>query len=67
MKRFKIDNKSKVELGLMLEPIGDRANLKPGEAIFVEGDFSEDEIVLDFHDQNFLSIWCIPSEFRKSE
>ena len=67
MRRFKIENKSAVELGLMLEPIGDRVDLKPGEKILVEGDCSEDDLVIDFYDENFLSIWCMPSEFQKAE
>ncbi|TFZ57597.1 MULTISPECIES: hypothetical protein [Methylobacteriaceae] len=61
MRRLVIRNVSSVELGLMLEPWTDREDLKPGGEITIEGNFSDDdELILDFCDKNFISIWTPP-------
>ncbi len=60
MRRVVIRNTSSAELGVMLEPWTDREDVEAGGQLTVEGDFSDDEIIIDFGDDSFLSIWCPP-------
>jgi hypothetical protein len=67
VRRITIKNKSSVELGIMLEPWTDREDIKPGGAVVVEGEFSDEELTIDFGDDAFISIWCPPgSVFHNS-
>ena len=66
MRRIVIRNQSSVELGVMLEPSTEREDVEAGGTLTLTGDFAEDEIMIDFADENFLSIWsptrCIMSK-----
>ncbi len=58
MQRLLIRNTSQAELGVMLEPWTDREDIAPGGQVILEGDFSADDLGIDFGDENFLSLWC---------
>lgn len=60
MQRIVIRNTSNSELEVMLEPWTDREDVQAGAQVTVEGEFSDDELIIDFGDENFLSIWCPP-------
>ena len=60
MRRIVIRNTSSAELGVMLEPWTDREDVEAGATVNIEGDFADDEITIDFGDENFLSVWCPP-------
>ena len=51
---------SNAELGVMLEPWTDREHVEVAGRLTVKGEFSDDEIIIDFGDDRFLSIWCPP-------
>ena len=57
MRRLVIKNASSTELGVMLEPWCDREDVETGGQVMIEGDFAEEELVIDFHDESFLSVW----------
>ena len=66
MRRIVIRNQSQAELGVMLEPWTDREDIEPGGQLVVEGELSDDDIVIDHFDDHFISIWCPPgSTLRK--
>jgi hypothetical protein len=67
IKRIIIRNKSKSELGVMLEPWTDREDIDPNGQLTVEAEFSEDELIIDVGDDNFLSIWSPPRSTIKPE
>ena len=60
MRRLVIRNTSDAELGVMLEPWTDREDVEAGGQVAVEGEFADDEVMIDFGNENFLSIWCPP-------
>jgi len=62
-----IKNTSRDELGVMLEPWCDREDLAVGEQVTIEGYFADDELVIDFGNESFLSIWTPPGcKLRKN-
>jgi hypothetical protein len=65
LKRIIIRNKSKDELGVMLEPWTVRDDAAPGCSILLEGDFNDEELVIDVGDDTFLSIWSPPKATMK--
>ncbi len=67
IKKIIIRNKSKSELGVMLEPWTDREDIDPNGQLTVEAEFSEDELIIDVGDDNFLSIWSPPGSTIKPE
>jgi hypothetical protein len=60
MRRLVIRNASTTELGVMLEPWTDREDVEAGARVVVEGEFADDEVIIDFGDESFLSVWCPP-------
>ena len=60
MRRVIIRNKSGAELGVMLEPSTDREDIEADGQLIVEGDLSDNGLIIDFGDDSFLSIWCPP-------
>ena len=44
----------------MLEPWTDREDVAPGGAVVVEGSFSDEELIIDYFDECFVSIWGPP-------
>jgi hypothetical protein len=61
LKRMIIRNVSNAELGVMLEPWTDREDVPPGANLILEANFDDDEeIIIDFADDHFLSIWSPP-------
>ncbi|MDB5692056.1 MAG: hypothetical protein JWO81_1119 [Alphaproteobacteria bacterium] len=60
IRRIVIQNTSSTELGVMLEPWTDRADVAAGKTVNIEGNLADDEITIDFGDESFLSIWCPP-------
>ena len=60
MRRLVIRNTSDAELGVMLEPWTDREDVEAGSRAVVEGDFTDDEVIIDFGAESFLSVWCPP-------
>lgn len=65
LKRIVIRNKSKEELGIMLEPWTDREDVASGLSLILEVDFSDEELVIDVGDDTFLSIWSPPGTKMK--
>ena len=59
-KRIVIRNKSRGDLGVMLEPWTDREDVGPDGTIMIDGEFVEDEIIIDVDDSTFLSVWVPP-------
>lgn len=60
MRRLVIRNASDAELGVMLEPWTDREDVQAGGQVTLEGEFADDEVIIDFGNENFLSVWCPP-------
>ncbi|CAA9386264.1 MAG: hypothetical protein AVDCRST_MAG93-9473 [uncultured Chloroflexia bacterium] len=60
MRRLVIKNASSTELGVMLEPWCDREDVAAGGQVTIEGDFSDEELVIDFGNESFLSVWTPP-------
>lgn len=61
LKKIIIRNKSGRQFGLMLEPWADQADIQEGAEVAIEGDFSsEEEVIIDVHEDGFLSIWVPP-------
>lgn len=58
--RIVIRNKSSSELGVMLEPWTDREDVPAGMQVVINGEFSDNEILIDVSDDNFVSIWSPP-------
>jgi hypothetical protein len=66
MRRLVIRNTSDVELGVMLEPWTDRHDVEAGGQVTIEGEFEDDELIIDVGSENFLSVWCPPGcQLRK--
>jgi hypothetical protein len=61
MKRLIIRNKSGMELGVMLEPSTEREDVDSGHALIIEGEFIDDELIIDIGDENFVSVWSPPA------
>ncbi len=61
MKRLIIRNKSGMELGIMLEPSTEREDVDIGHVLIVEGEFIDDELIIDIGDENFVSVWSPPA------
>ena len=66
VRRIIIRNKSRSELGVMLEPWTNREDLEPKGQLIIEADFSDDDLIIDFGDDSFLSIWSPPGSTIKS-
>ena len=66
IRKIIIRNKSILELGVMLEPWTDRDDVSPGGQIVIEANFSDNDLIIDFGDDNFLSIWSPPESTIKS-
>lgn len=67
MRRLIIRNTSDTDLGVMLEPWTDREDVEPGGQVTLEGEFGDDELVLDFGGDSFISIWSPPGcKLRKT-
>lgn len=60
MRRLIINNQSSAELGIMLEPWCDREDVEAGGRVTIEGDFADDELMIDFGAENFVSVWTPP-------
>lgn len=46
----------------MLEPWTDKGAVENGDEAVVIGDFTDEEdITIDVHEGNFLSVWCPPA------
>ena len=58
--KFPINNKSIVSLGIMLEPWTDTVELEPGQTADVHFEGRADDLVIDFHDENFFSLLVPP-------
>lgn len=68
MRRLVIRNTSDAELGVVLEPWTDREDVEAGGQVTLKGEFADNELVIDFGNENFLSIWCpAGSTFRKPQ
>ena len=60
MRRLVIKNASSTELGVMLEPWCDREDVEAGGQVTIVGDFADEELIIDFGDECFLSVWTPP-------
>ena len=59
--KIPIRNKSDQSLGIMIEPWTDTVEIAPGQEAEVTCKIgADDEIVLDFGSENFLSLWVPP-------
>jgi hypothetical protein len=65
MKKLVIRNKSNAELSVMLEPWTPREDVEPGGTIEIIGDFSDEELIVDIGDDNFVSVWSPPASAIK--
>jgi hypothetical protein len=61
MKRLIIRNKSGMELGVMLEPSTEREDVDDGHLLIIEGEFVDDDLIIDIGDENFVSVWSPPA------
>ncbi|WP_422059188.1 hypothetical protein [Sphingopyxis sp.] len=60
IKKIVIKNRSLSQLGVMLEPWTNREDADPEQEIVIEANFSEEDLIIEFFDENFISIWSPP-------
>jgi hypothetical protein len=57
MKKLIIRNMTGAELGVMVEPWTGREEAGPGGSVIIEGNFEDEELIIDIGDDTFVSVW----------